>query len=278
MNIKYIVPFLCAVIFATAHQRINFGFSTHQNKRPYQEDRFTHVHIHEGDFFGIYDGHGGDNVSSFLQNNLHNYLVGPFFTMKQACKHAFAKAETYALQHYTDGSTALMTFIDHNNILHCAWTGDTRAVLEKNGCVAFETTDHKPDNEKELARIKKHGGYVTKSSTAVSYEALAKYEVYRVGGLAISRSIGDVNIKNACKDQVIAVPEYAKITLNKSNHFMIMASDGLWDVMSSDEAVRMVSAMIKTMNITNIAQFLQNEAIQRGSGDNITVCVVQFNE
>ena len=79
--------------------------------------------------------------------------------------------------------------------------------------------------------------------------------------------------------QIIAVPEYAKVQLNSDNHFMIIASDGLWDVISNEEAVRMVQEELKKAGnklIKGVAQVLQNEAIKRGSGDNITVCVVNL--
>src|SRR5579871_548274 len=110
MNIKSLVFILTSLLaFPTiAQTHITFGMTTHQNRRPYQEDRFTHHIFHTKEqFFGIYDGHGGSNVSSFLQQQLHTYLVGPYFTMQQACENAFLKAEEYALQNYTDGSTVL---------------------------------------------------------------------------------------------------------------------------------------------------------------------------
>jgi protein phosphatase 1L len=270
MKIKIIFAVLAAFystasVIATQLQ-VAFGVVSEQNKRPYQEDKFTHVVMGESNFFGVYDGHGGDDVSSFLQQHLHQYLVGPFFTMKQACEHAFLKAEQHVLNNYTDGSTALMAFIDHNNIAHFAWAGDTRAVLEKNGAVAFATKDHKPNEAQELARIKKCGG------------CIEKYGVYRVGGLAVSRSVGDADIKKGYPGQVIAVPEYTKIQLTEDNQCMILASDGLWDVMSNEEAVKIARTIMQwCRNVDFIAKYLKDEAIKRGSADNITICVVRFD-
>jgi len=243
---------------------ISYGMSTHQNKRPYQEDRFTHAVINQGHFFGIYDGHGGDKVSEYLQTHLHKEVLAK--TKGEAFKYMFLEAEKYALKNCTDGSTALVAWIGDAHILHCAWVGDTRAVLEKNGAVDFQTRDHKPDDAQELARIKSLGG------------TIEKYGVWRVGGLAISRSIGDANIKKKFAGQVIADPDYAGVQLDEDNHFLIMASDGLWDVMSSEKAVEMVTqkfAQGETVN--NIAQSLQKEAIAQGSADNITVCVIKFD-
>ena len=248
---------------------VTYGMSTHQNNRPYQEDRFACVGIDEGKFFGVYDGHGGDKVSSFLKNNLHTYfsqsLVG-HIALANAFEYAFLKAETYVLDNYNDGSTALATYIDKNNMMACAWVGDTRAVLENNGKVQFFTNDHKPDSEDEKARIEKTGGKVE------------WYGVWRVNGLAVSRSIGDVSCKLGAEGQIIAVPEYAAIQLSADNHFLILASDGLWDVMSNEQAVEMVTvALHNKISLNNIAQELQNAAIKKGSGDNITVCVIKFD-
>lgn len=233
---------------------IKYGMSTHQNKRPYQEDRFAHVAIDGSHFFGMYDGHGGDKVSSYLQKQLHEDFINSYVMKKaktlrmneqQKFEYAFLKAETYALVHEKDGSTALAVFIDQKDVLHCAWVGDTRAVLEKNGAVGFETRDHKPDDKVEVARIRANGGEIK------------KYGVWRVGGLAISRSIGDVDIKKECPGQLIAVPEYKAIQLKQDNHFLIMASDGLWDVISSEEAVKMVAQKLKQGGKpSDVAQYL----------------------
>ncbi len=244
--------------------KINYGIATAQNKRPYQEDRFTHVKINDGEFFGVYDGHLGDKASSHLQENLHTYFTECLInkTPQEAFKCAFLKAENYALKNFDDGSTVVVAYIDKNNLLHFAWAGDSRAVLEKNGIVDFATQDHKPSNKDELNRIILAGG---------------KEEVWR--RIEVSRSIGNRRLKNALKDQSIALPEYAEIKLTDDNHFLIMASDGLWDAMTSQEAIDFVKEKLKkSSDLNNIALALQNEAIRKGSQDNITVCIIAFNE
>ncbi len=257
--------------------KIKYGLVTAQNKRPYQEDRFAHALIKSsrnediGEFFAIYDGHGGDKTSSHLQKNLHEYFTEyiPTATNIQAAFDlAFLKAENHALKNFDDGSTAVAAYIDKNNVLHLAWVGDSRAVLEKNGTVAFTTKDHKPDRKDELNRIRLAGGNIE------------KYGVWRVNGLAISRSIGDRTLKdNEHKDQIIATPEYAEITLTNDNHFLIIASDGLWDIMTSIQAVKFVQEKINnSIDLEAIAHDLQDKAINKGSEDNITVCIVTFND
>ncbi|HSC24821.1 MAG TPA: PP2C family protein-serine/threonine phosphatase [Candidatus Babeliales bacterium] len=183
------------------------------------------------------------------------------------------QAEKYALKHFNDGSTAVVVYIDDNNKLHCAWTGDSRAVLESNGKLAFATQDHKPDSPKELQRISKAGG------------TIYKHGVWRINGLAISRSIGDKPCKINAKGQIIAIPEYAAIQLTPENHFLIIASDGLWDVMSNEQVIDIIKKELKnnisiapSINIMeDVAIKIQNIAIKKGSSDNITVCLIKFS-
>lgn len=185
---------------------------------------------------------------------------------KQAFECAYRAAENYVLKNFDDGSTAVTLYIN-NGLLQCAWAGDSRIVLEKNGVVAFATEDHKPDRKDELTRITRAGGKI--------YE----YGVWRINGLAISRSIGDKSAKKMGKGQIIAVPEYAEIALDSNNHFLVIASDGLWDEMDNQEVVdRVKTKLTNTSDLNAIALDLQNEAIKRGSQDNITICIVTFGE
>lgn len=77
------------------------------------------------------------------------------------------------------------------------------------------------------------------------------------------------------KDHIIAKPEYATLQLDSDNHFLILASDGLWDVISNQTAIDFVkNKLITTSDLNAIAAALQNEAIKKGSEDNITICIV----
>src|SRR5204863_7013389 len=144
---------------------------------------------------------------------------------------------------------------DNKNILHVAWVGDSRLVVERNEKVGFATQDHKPDRLDEKKRIENAGGKVV------------MHGVPRVNGLAVSRSIGDRKLKNNGHSKcIIAIPEYIQYQLTSDNLFAIIASDGFWDVISNEEVVQLV------INITNessddseIVHKLKNEAIRRGS-------------
>ncbi len=250
-----------------AELKVTYGIAMHQNKRPYQEDRFAYADLNGGHFFGVYDGHGGDKTSSFLKTNLHAYFQECLGKSRKECfEYAFAQAEKYALENYKDGSTAVVAYIDNEHVLHFSWAGDSRAVLECNGKSYLFTDDHKPNRVDEKERIERAGGVVRFN------------RVWRVNGLAVSRSIGDEPLK--CKmGQIIATPEYKYMQLNSDNHFVIIASDGLWDVVSTEEAVAIVKEELEDdqQSVGDVAQILQSEAISSGSHDNITVCVIKFD-
>ncbi|KAF8097098.1 hypothetical protein N665_0294s0004 [Sinapis alba] len=95
---------------------------------------------------------------------------------------------------------------------------------------------------------------------------------WRVGGiLAVSRSFGD----RLLKEYVIADPEIQEEKIDDSLEFLILASDGLWDVFSNEEAVAVVKEVEEPEEST---KKLVGEAIKRGSADNITCVVVRFLE
>ena len=114
----------------------------------------------------------------------------------------------------------------------CANAGDSRAVLSKKGKAKDLSVDHKPDTPSEKRRIERANGYVEES---------------RVNGmLALSRSIGDFEYKGNSilkpEDQIItAFPDITVEKIMNDSDFIICACDGIWDCMSSQEAVTYVS-------------------------------------
>jgi protein phosphatase 1L len=257
---------------------------SYQNRRDHQEDRSIHTSIRDrnrkkmGDFIAVYDGHGGDKASSLLQKKLHHYFNDCLIRrkkVKDAFESAFAKVEEEALKSFDDGSTAVVGYVDSKNILHAAWVGDSRLVVECNGKVAFATEDHKPDRPDERDRIENQ-----------SLGKVYMDGVWRVLGLAVSRSIGDRMHKMADQarknggipGRVIASPEYMQYQLTSANSFAIVASDGLWDAVTNDQAVAIAkNALQANQSCNDAAHALKNEAIKRGSGDNITITVAKFD-
>lgn len=179
------------------------------------------------------------------------------------------------------GSTALVG-IYYKHKMYLANVGDGRAVAKKlNSKDIIETVDHKPDmvslllwcriirtpnldsfQKDELARIKEAGGSVTFNG------------VWRVGGiLAVSRAIGDAVLKEP--GWLIATPDIYVIDLDRDPlDFMVLGSDGVWDVFSSQEVIDFVKPLIKEGYYG--AKKLAKEAVKRGSSDNVAVMIVKM--
>ena len=196
------------------------------------------------------------------------------------------------------GTTATSLFVSENVIV-IANVGDSRAILSVGASYVSSsetstssyvqlTVDHVASNQTERKRIEDRGGFVSTvgGTTRVN------------GSLAVSRSLGDIHlssllsrsphvvvmsreeIKNQCSSKVFP---YDGVIMPC---FIVLASDGLWDVITNQEAVEIVEHVIKNFKLEassswedggafqHAAQILTQEAYVRGSTDNIGVCVV----
>jgi serine/threonine protein phosphatase PrpC len=129
--------------------------------------------------------------------------------------------------------------------------------------------DHTADDEEERERIINATAVSSSSSSIVSQ----RYGSWRVGsaGLQVTRSIGDVDMK--VEKVLTAEAEIHDVELDdEDDWFVIIATDGLWDVMNDQEAVRLMCDTVKQPSMC--AQRLVTEAIARGSRDNVTAIVV----
>eukprot|EP00004_Rigifila_ramosa_P004426 TRINITY_DN1487_c0_g1_i1.p2 TRINITY_DN1487_c0_g1~~TRINITY_DN1487_c0_g1_i1.p2 ORF type:complete len:167 (-),score=32.93 TRINITY_DN1487_c0_g1_i1:16-516(-) len=157
------------------------------------------------------------------------------------------------------GSTAITVFLrstPQGRILHAANVGDARTVLEMNGKVMRLSRDHKGSDQDEIDRILKAGGFVAGN---------------RVNGiLAVTRALGD----HAMKEYVISDPYCLDIPLAATDTgTLILACDGLWDVMSDEAALAYVRDQT---DLQMAAQSLISHALELGSTDNISVMIIRF--
>lgn len=178
--------------------------------------------------------------------------------------------EMAALNGWDDGSTAVSVLIVDRTI-YVANVGDSRAVLCTQGGRAIDmSADHKPARDDEKARIEKLGGRVI------------HYGTWRVQGvLAVSRAIGDRRLKA----YVSSEPEIKTWSLQDSDEFLILATDGVWDVLSSQAAVDIVrQCMVDTAggvgvgDVKEAAKRLTNAAYSYHSMDNITSLVIDLRQ
>jgi serine/threonine protein phosphatase PrpC len=166
----------------------------------------------------------------------------------------------------------------HRTVLS-ANIGDSRAVLSRDGRAINLTRDHKPNDQQEKERILAMG-------ETIQWDRLSK--VYRVRNLSLSRAIGDKYAKPVVSSEV-DINHYP--VNDQSDEFVILASDGLWDVMSSEDAVAYVHDTMgrglsnvhiakdevwnyKLVLRRNMAKYVAREALRRGSSDNVCVVIV----
>ncbi|KAG8363042.1 hypothetical protein BUALT_BualtUnG0011000 [Buddleja alternifolia] len=178
----------------------------------------------------------------------------------------------------TVGSTAVVVVVSSSHIIvsNC---GDSRAVLYRGKEPIALSIDHKPNRDDEYARIEASGGKVI------------QWNGHRVFGvLAMSRSIGDRYLK----PWIIPEPEIMFMPRAREDECLVLASDGLWDVMTNEEACEVARKRIliwHKKNGTNplpdrgqgvdpaaqaAAEYLSNLALQKGSKDNISIIVVDL--
>ena len=151
--------------------------------------------------------------------------------------------------------------------------GDSRAVLCRNNTAWDLTRDHKPNDPDEQARIESAGGKVVWCGDTDRFgEPILDHGVYRVNGnLALSRAIGD----RSERPHVIAEPEIIKAEVGENDSFIVLASDGLWDVLGSDMAVELVLSLLEEGHSRDkMATLVVEEALRRGTYDNITVIII----
>lgn len=201
-------------------------------------------------FFAVFDGHAGSYTSKIASEELYKQVQKTFLLhgiskisdnlnddemekLKTALIEAFVifddqlkESEPYKSLREGCGSTALAVLITSNFIIFCN-CGDSRGFLSRSNIVEFETKDHKPSDPNEKLRIENSGGCVIMDRVN--------------GNLAVSRALGDFSFKDktdfSTKEQAVSPePTVTIIPRDLTNdQFIVLACDGIWDVMSCDD-------------------------------------------
>ncbi|XP_071734506.1 protein phosphatase 2C 37-like [Rutidosis leptorrhynchoides] len=259
-------------------------------------------------YYGVYDGHGCSHVVMKCKSRMHEIvkeeieknnlksvewnetMVTSFSRMDKdvtewsnGVSSSDCRCELQTPQCDVVGSTAVVSVVTSDKIIvgNC---GDSRAVLCRNGVAIPLSTDHKPDRPDELERIEKAGGRII------------YWDGARVlGVLAMSRAIGDSYLK----PYVIPEPEVTVTERTGDDECLILASDGLWDVVSNDVACSVARMCLSSQEVPspprspgselNVARgesldkacsdasiLLTKLALARRSMDNISVVVVDL--
>ncbi|KAG7534028.1 PPM-type phosphatase domain [Arabidopsis thaliana x Arabidopsis arenosa] len=248
---------------------LSCGYCSFRGKRSTMEDFYdVKASTIEGQtvcMFGIFDGHGGSRAAEYLKEHLFNNLMKhpQFLTdTKLALNETYKQTDVAFLEsekdtYRDDGSTASAAVLVGNH-LYVANVGDSRTIVSKAGKAIALSDDHKPNRSDERKRIESAGGVIMWAGT------------WRVGGvLAMSRAFGNRMLKQF----VVAEPEIQDLEIDHEAELLVLASDGLWDVVPNEDAVTLAQSEEEP---EAAARKLTDTAFARGSADNITCIVVKF--
>ena len=246
-------------------------------------------------YFAIFDGHGGKDVASFLSINLHHFLIDEINNINfgtndeenisniiESIKSAFMKIDQNILsnENFTNdvGSTATLIFIYYNNLnenilnnnndngnknvertLICANIGDSNGYLITKSNISQITKPHKCEDTSEVQRIKGTGGIV--------------FQGRIFGKLILTRTLGDKEMK---KYGVIPVPDFYTKKIEKDDLFVIIASDGIWDVINEEELYKMGKE--KELSSEIFSKKIMDLAKERDTRDNSSCIVIKLNK
>ncbi|XP_059300626.1 probable protein phosphatase 2C 25 [Lycium ferocissimum] len=241
------------------------------------EDRHSALVNFQGDskqgVFGIFDGHGGVKAAEFAAENLNKNIINELEgkttddEVETAVKNGYLKTDSEFLNQEARGGSCCVTALIQKGNLVVSNAGDCRAVVSRGGIAEALTSDHKPSRQDEKDRIEASGGYVD-----------CCHGVWRIqGSLAVSRAIGDQYLKQ----WVMAEPETRILELNPELEFLVLASDGLWDTVSNQEAVdiaRPLCTGVSTQQPLSACRELIDLSVSRGSLDDISVMIIQLGQ
>jgi serine/threonine protein phosphatase PrpC len=208
-------------------------------------------------FYGLFDGHGGTEVSLYCAKNLPGAiarLLRTSISMDQAIIEGIAEVNTAVSAKWpTEGSCVAMAAIQ-NDTVWSANVGDSRVLQVEGGVATRLTIDHKASDPDERKKVIERGGHIVNE---------------RVNGvLMLARAVGDGHLGKA----VSCEPTIRSFT-RKDGMWLILACDGVWDVMKDQEAADMLMRITKPIEA---AKAIRDEALRRGSTDNVSCMIVDL--
>lgn len=220
-------------------------------------------------FFGLFDGHAGGRCSKHISSTLPSVLAEDNLfasNLPMALKRSYHTANNEFLkiaeqQRLHDGSTGLCSVIRNGKLL-VGNVGDCRCLLLSSGKAIQMSVDQKPTNTDEMKRIISLGGNITNNMG-----------VARVNGvLAVSRAFGNRRLRKVIRPDI----EMIQRDLTREDHFLVIASDGLWDVLRNKDVCDICYTLSQSHCPQQLAEELVHTAIASGSMDNVTCIVVKL--
>ncbi|KAL7718251.1 Protein phosphatase 2C [Entamoeba marina] len=252
-------------------------------------------------FFGVFDGHGGDQVAlyceevyfdalvsteSFQSGNYQQALIDVNLQIDDALRtsEVNAKLKTLGTTNAYEGMfgdlvadgmgcTCVVALIV-DNVLYCGNAGDSRCVLFTGDEVIPLSEDHKPTLKSEIDRIAAAGGTIDNGRVN--------------GNLNLTRTIGDLMYKRQTElkpeQQIISsYPDVTRRTITGAEKVLVLACDGIWDVLSNEQIMeKIVSLLGQGKTMKDICEIIANDCLSKQpystpGWDNMTLIVTKFN-
>ncbi|KAH0733331.1 hypothetical protein KY289_004519 [Solanum tuberosum] len=229
--------------------------------------------------FAIFDGHNGISAAIFTKENLLNNVLSAIpegisreewlQALRRALVAGFVKTDIeFQQKGETSGTTVTFVVIDGWTIT-VASVGDSRCILDtQGGVVSLLTVDHRlEENEEERQRVTASGGEVRRLNVFGCNE-VGPLRCWP-GGLCLSRSIGDTDVG----EFIVPVPHVKQVKISNAGGRLIIASDGIWDALSSDSAAQSCRGLPAEL----AAKLVVKKALSsRGLKDDTTCLVVDI--
>jgi serine/threonine protein phosphatase PrpC len=232
--------------------------------------------------FTLYDGHGGAEIAHYLRKRLPELFAKILIPLNN-------KFETEDLNYDIEnsinilfnklddeikltseseymGSTAVMVLVckekdyisplTSRKVLYCANVGDSRCVLVSNFGVKRLSYDHKASDVQEINRVNGSGGVIFNGRV--------------FGQLIITRAFGDHSLK---RYGVIATPHISKHFVSGKDKYLVLASDGVWDVIMDEELLKLSQSVI---NADEFSKLIIKTSLLRGTQDNLSCIVIKL--
>lgn len=236
-----------------------------QGGRQYQEDRYINgVLKNNSNIMCVFDGHGGDYISEFCSKNIISFinksLDANIHDINQLLRVTFKDLDNViALLKKPYTGTTSLCLLQHGHKCYFANIGDSMGMMvNKNGFPIMMSQEHKVDFEQ--VKLKQKGAFITR-----------EHGMARVNGtLNLSRALGDFYLK-----KFITSTPFIKTCNIKDTEYIILASDGIWDVLTMQDIVNIFKEK-KTIEIPLVLKEIIKIAIEKGSMDNITITYIKF--
>jgi protein phosphatase PTC1 len=223
-------------------------------------------------YFAIFDGHSGDQPARYCKENLHKILLKNLnltkFNYDKSLHNSFQEIDNeISKKNFPNESgttaTVILIYQKYNNTLKknekyitCANVGDSKCYLVKQNSLIKISKDHNCNDKNEVDRIKKNGGMVFSGRV--------------FGSLMLTRSIGDREMKNY---GVCSIPSINTFKINYDEVFIIIASDGVWDVVNEESLLNVCK---ENLNCEELSKKIIQLSLEYDSTDNVSCVVVKL--